>query len=176
MYTTSPSNPTARVARSAAGFLDLLHSDTVQISRSICGNPHQDAHSADSSATTPVPLYEPPPGRSSRDAPRRRHRSWNHTLPGNHSTNPSSRREKAAGDGAGMFLGSVLAGHLRPTPADDGSHLEGGDVVDEIQRAYEDVREKYEDGRAYYYGIVKRFEVPGEENEENGRGFWERQR
>ncbi len=199
MYTTSPSNPTVRVARSATGFLDLLHSDTVHISRSLCGTPHQDTLSADASATAPVPIYEVPPGTkftrctTAASSILEPYASWEPQSEFEAGEDHQGRGWCAVGDAAlafdplssqgiitalnaGIFLGSVLARYLRPSPADGDPRLGGGDAVDEIQRAYERVRERYEEGRAYYYRIVKRFEVAGEETEENGRGFWERQR
>ena len=207
MYTTSPSNPTARVARSADGLLDLLHSDTVHISRSVRGTPHQaqDASSTDPSATTRSPLYELPPGTkftrcttaassvlepyASWEPPRKTRnepgflagddhqgRGWCAVGDAALAFDPLSSQGIITALNAGMFLGSVLARHFHPSPAGDGSCLGGDDAVEEIQRAYERVREKYEEDRAYYYRIVKRFEVVGEENEESSQGFWERQR
>ena len=204
MYTTSPSNPTARVARSAAGFLDLLHSDTVHISRSFHSTPHQDVLSTDPSATTRVPLYELPPGTkftrctTAASSILEPYASWEpHRKAGNESGDEAGEDNQgrgwcAVGDAAlafdplssqgmitalnaGMFLGSILARHLRPSPADD-SRLGGSDAVEELQHAYERVREKYEEGRGYYYRVVKRFEMAGEENGESGGGFWELQR
>nr|VWP02594.1 Major facilitator superfamily transporter [Ganoderma boninense] len=181
MYTTSPSNPTTRVARSAAGFLDMVHSDTVLILCSLRGTPHPDMHSADSSeSTASVPLYERSPGTkftgctTAASSILEPYASWEPQ----HTAGDDSERG-AGQDNHGWrwhFLGSVLARHLRPSPTDDGLRLGGGGVVDEIRRAYEDVRKKYEEGRAYYYSIITRFEAPGKGNEGNGRGFWEGQR
>nr|VWP02587.1 Extracellular lipase (EC [Ganoderma boninense] len=178
MYTTSPSNPTARVARSAAGFLDLIHSDTKHISRALLGTPQPDVPSADSSeSTVSVPLYELPPGTkftrctTAASSILEPYASWEpqHTARDESESGTGQDRH-----GRGWHLPWVRAStELRPSPTDDGSRLrlEGGSVVDEIRRAYEDVRKKYEEGRAYYYSIITRFEAPGKGNEGNGRGF-----
>ena len=206
MYTTSPSNPTARIARSTSGFLDLLHSDSVHISRALRGTPDQDllSTSVDPTGIVPVPLYELPPGSTftrcttAASSILEPYASWEPQEVTNESGTEAGGDSQgrgwcAVGDAAlafdplssqgiitalnaGMFLGSELARHLRPSPADGNSRLGGGDAVDEIKGAYERVRETYEEGRAYYYRIVKRFDVTGEENVESGRGFWEQQR
>lgn len=204
MYTTSPSNPTVRVARSAAGFLDLLHADTTHISRSLRGIPHQDVLSADTDTTIQpeFPLYELPPGMkftrctTAASSILEPYGSWEspkskdeYTLEEGHhgrgwcavgdaalAFDPLSSQGIITALNAGAFLGSILARHLRLSAADGAARLGGGDVVDEIRRGYERVREKYEEGRAYYYRIVRRFDVAGREDEENCEGFWERQR
>ena len=202
MYTTSPSNPTARVARTAAGFLDMLHSDTVHISRSLYEDPTQHAPAADPQRG--IPLYEIPPGTkftrctTAASSILDPYASWEPQSPcgggGGLRDDQQGRGWCAVGDAAlafdplssqgiitalnaGAFLGSVLVRHLNPSAA-DGSCLGGNAVVQEIHQGYERVREKYEEGRAYYYRIVRRFDGASEtpQTEEGGTGFWRAQR
>ncbi|TBU56233.1 hypothetical protein BD310DRAFT_931941 [Dichomitus squalens] len=200
MYTTSPSDATARVARTAAGFLDMLQSDTVYISRSLCGASVRNDPTAE--PIEEMPLYEMPPGTkftrcttaaSSILDPYTSWESQGKTGGGEHDRqgrgwcavgdaalafDPLSSQGIITALNAGAFLGSVLARHLHPSAA-EGSHLEGSEAVREIRQAYERVREKYEEGRAYYYRIVRRFDVTSDsdnpQTDEGAAGFWRAQ-
>ena len=202
MYTTSPSNPTARVARTAAGFLDMLHSDTVHIYSSVSGEPAQHILAADPQGG--IPLYEIPPGTkftrctTAASSILDPYAAWEPQSPcgggGRLRNDQQGRGWCAVGDAAlafdplssqgiitalnaGAFLGSVLARHLDPSAA-HGSCLEGNAVVQEIHQGYERVREKYEEGRAYYYRSVRRFDGGSQtpQTEERGIEFWRAQR
>ncbi|TBU30802.1 hypothetical protein BD311DRAFT_658188 [Dichomitus squalens] len=186
MYTTSPWDATARVARTAAGFLDMLQSDTVHISRSLCEMPLYEmppgtkftrCTTAASSILDPYTSWESQ-GKTGGGEHDRQGRGWCAVGDAALAFDPLSSQGIITALNAGAFLGSVLARHLHPSAA-EGSHLEGSEAVREIRQAYERVREKYEEGRAYYYRIVRRFDVTSDsdnpQTDEGAAGFWRAQ-
>lgn len=80
---------------------------------------------------------------------------------------------------SGLFLGAMLARHLCPTDDAETASEPGDALVSDIKAAYEKVRGKYEEGRAHYYGIVRRFDGDSESAEgadTDASSFWRAQR
>ncbi|OJT12854.1 hypothetical protein TRAPUB_10551 [Trametes pubescens] len=189
-YTTAPSDPTARVARTTAGFMYLLVAQTQHIARALGLRSESDPDTADpvyeacaetrytrstaagSSMLQPYAAWEPGPSLSA--------------LNSNAVASPGGRGWCAVGDAAlafdplssqglitaltsGLFLGATLA---RPPSPDDTDAR-----VRDITAAYETVRGKYAQGRAHYYSIVGRFDGAESESAEGvDAGFWRAQR
>ncbi|KZT69486.1 FAD/NAD(P)-binding domain-containing protein [Daedalea quercina L-15889] len=174
MYTTSPSDPTARVARTTTGFLDMLHCQTQHIVRTLHGPASASADSLDelrvayepesptakftrctaagSAVLEPYAGWEPFQEAVTSEEPDWTHggRGWCAVGDAALAFDPLSSQGIITSLNAGAFLGSVLAQHLV------GDGLDGGSLVREIAKAYEQVYLKYEEGRTYYYDVNRR--------------------
>ncbi|EKM50628.1 uncharacterized protein PHACADRAFT_188170 [Phanerochaete carnosa HHB-10118-sp] len=204
MYTTAPTDASARAARGAAGFADMLRTETRHVARALGGassdidididdTDEEEARveyemeeqtrfvrhtSACSAVLAPYAAWEPHAGAGDGDrgeAQKQEGRGWCAVGDAALAFDPLSSQGIVTALDAGAFLGGVLARHLGTA---EGGPLGGEGAVRAVHEAYERVRAKYEEGRAYYYGVVRRFDKGGggEEEEEQGKGFWEKLR
>lgn len=183
MYTTSPSDPTARLARTASGFVDLL-SQTTYVARTLIVPSLRPSQDEDEDLQQP--LYELPssatrsnctvagssvlePYASWEAAPSRGElgRGWCAVGDAALAFDPLSSQGIITALDCGTVLGALLARHLSGSISSDssGNVLSGEEVVSKLVHSYELVREKYEKGRAYYYDVVRRFDRPDMESE-----------
>ncbi|KAI0641123.1 hypothetical protein C8Q79DRAFT_919950, partial [Trametes meyenii] len=209
-YTTAPTDPTARVARRTPGFLDMLRTQTTHVAAALgldlgtesesegteraVYEPQDEARftrstAAGSAVLAPYAAWEPD---SDPDLDPEVDvnvegggRGWCAVGDAALAFDPLSSQGIITALNAGAFLGGVLARHLLADASDGyGSHLmrlSGEAAVEEITRAYEKVRVKYEAGRAYYYDIVRRFDGENQADDGGAReggkaNFWRTQR
>ncbi|KAI0825349.1 FAD/NAD-P-binding domain-containing protein [Trametes gibbosa] len=190
-YTTSPSDPSARIARTTPGFLDMLASQTQHIARALgldaddadvavppayapcTDTPFTRSTAAGSSVLEPCASWEPTATGPTRGIPTNG-RGWCAVGDAALAFDPLSSQGMITALNSGRFLGGMLAKALRPAVGDAVPPASTGEeTVRKIRAAYEAVREKYEEGRAHYYDIVRRFEDDGEGA---SSGFWSGQR
>ncbi|EIW65208.1 FAD/NAD-P-binding domain-containing protein [Trametes versicolor FP-101664 SS1] len=189
-YTTTPSDPTARVARTTTGFTDMLASQTQHIARALapvyeaCGAETRFTRctAAGSSVLEPYAVWEPPTHPLN---PSARGRGWCAVGDAALAFDPLSSQGIITSLNSGLSLGALLARHLCPLPlppSENADTASGEAVVEGITAAYEGVREKYGAGRAHYYGIVRRFDAGDASESESAEGadaeagFWRAQR
>ncbi|KAI0027077.1 hypothetical protein K488DRAFT_91373 [Vararia minispora EC-137] len=186
MYTTSPYDPTARIARRTDGFLDMIRSQTTHISQALgdetlplyecAATTGEFTHhtAAGSSALCPPGSWEPVAGTEADE----QGRGWCSVGDAALAFDPLSSQGIITALQSGALLGSVLARHLiardnsspNPHPA-----VSGAQVVQTVLDSYRRVQMKYEDERAYYYATVKRFDAaPGGDGEKYS-SFWKQQ-
>ncbi|KIK63445.1 hypothetical protein GYMLUDRAFT_41129 [Collybiopsis luxurians FD-317 M1] len=175
MYTTTPSDPSARIARKVTGFMDMVRQETTHITKAM--------------GDEAWPLYEPSTAKFTQctaagSSVLRPYASWESApaVPGCSDAQGLGRGWCAIGDAAlafdplssqgiitalkaGALLGSLLANYFygRDNPPVNPQKLDGEGVVRTISEAYEHVRIKYEEGRSYYYNAVSRFDPTDEQ-------------
>ncbi|KAH9850549.1 FAD/NAD-P-binding domain-containing protein [Lenzites betulinus] len=192
-YTTAPSDPSARIARTTSGFLDMVASETQHISTALgMGEDGADVAvqpayapctetraftrttAAGSSVLEPCAAWEAAsPCGSSMSG-----RGWCAVGDAALAFDPLSSQGMITALNSGLFLGGVLARALGPGTDDASAGTAAtDDAVSKIRAAYEVVRKRYEEGRAYYYDIVRRFEGQSEVDDGGDSGaFWTMQR
>ena len=199
MYTTSPSDTSARTARTAAGFLDMLHNETTHVAQIIRGAASEDAGdtayemetgskhthhtSACSAVLEPYAAWEPLSPCGGEKSGAAAGRGWCAVGDAALAFDPLSSQGMITALNAGAFLGGILARHfdIAEPSGEPTGQLDGESTAGAIRDAYEQVRVKYEEGRAYYYSIVSRFEVGDDEDCDDPAGreqksFWKRLR
>ncbi|GJE98566.1 FAD/NAD(P)-binding domain-containing protein [Phanerochaete sordida] len=188
-YTTSPTDTTARVARTAAGFQDKLRRETVHIARALeqDGVPAYEmaaesrfvSHtSACSAVLEPYAAWEPAPAGPDGASDTSSGRGWCAVGDAALAFDPLSSQGIITALNTGAFLGGVLARQLGIVePPTSGEEVDGVRAVCAIHDAYEQVRVMYDEGRAYYYSIVDRFEadtIGSEDKNSVDSSFWKK--
>ncbi|KIK63442.1 hypothetical protein GYMLUDRAFT_259654 [Collybiopsis luxurians FD-317 M1] len=171
MYITTPSDPSARIARKVTGFMDMP--STAKFTQ---------CTAAGSSVLHPYASWEPAPAAPGCSDAQGLGRGWCAIGDAALAFDPLSSQGIITALKAGALLGSLLANHFygRDNPPVNPQKLDGEGVVRTISEAYEHVRIKYEEGRSYYYNVVSRFDPTDERGESDtklrGGNFWVQQR
>jgi flavin-dependent dehydrogenase len=144
-FHTLPSHPSAKYARRRDGFLDNLHASSTHVSSIIKDKDYQ---------MDPVGGFPrcTAAGSSFLDKPCDVQNRWIAVGDAAMAFDPLSSQ--------GMMTALEMACHVGLVLA---KLLDGEDAKPRIEESYCEVREAYETRRAYYYGIVKRFD---------GSEFW----
>ncbi|KAF8208006.1 FAD/NAD-P-binding domain-containing protein [Mycena galopus ATCC 62051] len=187
VYTTSPSDPSARNARKVSKFFDMACDQTSHIARALGdqttvlyelpSGEFTRCTAAGSSVLAPYAAWEPVLSDEYQPSKEARFKGRGWCAVGDAALafdSLSSQGMITALDG-GAFVGAVLVRHLTDGDNEASKSIDGEGVVASICDAYERVRIKYEGGRVYYYSLVRRFDEAEDTSEGRGQ-FWRSQR
>jgi 2-polyprenyl-6-methoxyphenol hydroxylase-like FAD-dependent oxidoreductase len=147
-FHTIPTHSSAKLARRRDGFLDILHSSAPHTSAIILGNDYEISGDGFPGCTAA--------GSSYLDKACDFENRWIAVGDSAMAFDPLSSQGMMTALEMGYYVGATLASQLDGADADE--RLGEG-----IVELYDGVKEDYVGQRAYYYGIVKRFE---------GQDFW----